>query len=114
MPSPTPTPSVPTVTITAAGVSPQEVRIAVGAQVQFVNNDTVNRQINSDPFPAHDDCPPLNVGLITPGQSAMTGAMTLPGACGFHEHLTEGAAEFLGVILVGEGATPNDAPPSGY
>lgn len=106
--------TVTTVTITAAGVSPKEVRVGAGAQVRFMNNDTVNRQINSNPFPAHDDCPPINeVGLLTPGQSRMTGALSLQGACGFHEHLTEGAPEFLGMILVG-GADPDDEPPDGY
>ena len=106
--------TVTTVTITAAGVSPKEVRVGVGAQVRFMNNDTVNRQINSNPFPAHDDCPPINeVGMLTPGQSRMTGALSLRGACGFHEHLTEGAPEFLGRILVG-GADPDDEPPDGY
>ena len=113
--SPSPSPSGPTITITGAGVSPQQLRITVGEQVRFVNNDTVNRQINSNPFPAHDDCPPTNnVGLMTPGQSKMTGVYSLAGTCGFHEHITEGAAEFLGVILVGEDAEPDDDAPDGY
>ena len=47
-----------TFTITAAGVSPKQVRINVGDRVRFTNDDSVNRQINSNPFPAHDDCPP--------------------------------------------------------
>ena len=83
--------------------------------MRFVNNDTVNRQINSNPFPAHDDCPPINeVDVLTPGQSKMTGVLSLAGTCGFHEHLTEGAAVFLGVILIGESASAGDAPPTGY
>ena len=88
--SPSPSANVPTVTVRATGVSPKEVSIPIGGQVRFVNNDSVNRQINSNPFPAHDDCPPLNdVGLLTPGQSKMSGILSLQGACGFHEHLTE-------------------------
>ena len=107
--------AIPTVTVTAAGVNPKEVRVAVGGRVRFVNNDSVNRQINSNPFPAHDDCPPVNqAALLTPGQSKMTGVLSLAGTCGFHEHLTEGAAAFLGTILVGNDAQPNDAPPVGY
>ena len=88
----------------------------MAGQVRFVNNDTVNRQINSNPFPAHDDCPPINeVGVLTPGQSKMTAVLSLAGTCGFHEHLTEGAAAFLGGILVGQGASPpDDEPPTGY
>ena len=107
--------TVQTVTVTSSGVSPAEVRISAGVRVRFVNNDSVNRQINSNPFPAHDDCPPINeVGVLTPGQSKMTGVLSLAGTCGFHEHFTEGAAEFLGVILVGASASPDDAPPTGY
>ena len=113
--SPSPSPTVPTVTVTGSGVSPQEVRISVGGRVRFVNDDTVNRQINSNPFPAHNDCPPINaIDVLTPGQSKMTDVLSLAGTCGFHEHLTEGAAAFLGVILVGESASPDDAPPTGY
>ena len=112
--SPSPSANVPTVTVTATGVSPKEVRIGIGGQVRFVNNDSVNRQINSNPFPAHDDCPPLNdVGLLTPGRSKMSGILSLQGACGFHEHLSEGAQEFLGMVLVGN-ASPNSDPPIGY
>ena len=113
--SPSSSGTIPTVTVTGAGVSPTEVRVSVGGRVRFVNNDTVNRQINSNPFPAHDDCPPINaVGVLTPGQSKMTDVLSLAGTCGFHEHLTEGAASFLGVILVGESASSGDAPPTGY
>ena len=112
--SPSPSANVPTVTVRATGVSPKEVGIPIGGQVRFVNNDSVNRQINSNPFPAHDDCPPLNdVGLLTPGQSKMSGILSLQGACGFHEHLTEGAPEFFGMVLVGN-ASPNSDPPVGY
>ena len=109
--SPSPSPTVPTVTVTGSGVSPTQVRISVGGRVR----STVNRQINSNPFPAHDDCPPINaVGVLTPGQSKMTDVLSLAGTCGFHEHLTEGAAAFLGVILVGQGASSGDPPPTGY
>ena len=113
--SPSSSGTVPTVTVTGSSVSPTEVRISVGGRVRFVNNDTKNVQINSNPFPAHDDCPPINeVSVLTPGQSKMTGVLSLAGTCGFHEHLTEGAAAFLGVILVGESASSGDAPPTGY
>ena len=113
--SPSTAPGVATFTLTAAGVSPKEIRVQVGNRVMFVNNDTVNRQINSNPFPAHDGCPPLNeVGTITPGQSKMSGVFSFEGTCGFHEHLTEGAQEFLGSVLVGSNATADDDPPDEY
>ena len=113
--SPSPGPTVATFTLTAAGVNPKEIRIQVGQRVMFVNNDTVNGQINSNPFPAHDGCPPLNeIDLMTPGQSKMSGVFSFEGTCGFHEHLTEGAQEFLGSVLVGNDATANDDPPVEY
>ena len=113
--SPSTAPSVATFTITGAGVSPKEMRIQVGDRVRFVNNDTVNRQINSDPYPGHGNCPPTNdVDVMTPGQSKMTGVFSFEGTCGFHEHLTEGAQEFLGTILVGNTASVSDDPPGEY
>ena len=112
--SPSPNPGIQTVTVAATGVSPKEVRVTIGDRVRFVNSDTVNRQINSNPFPTHGDCPPINeVALLTPVQSKTTGVLSLEGACGFHEHLTEGSTEFQGIILVGN-ASPDDAPPTGY
>ena len=57
-------------------------------------------------------CPINAVDLLTPGQSKETDAMSLAGTCGFHEHLTEGAPEFLGEILVGSGAAPGASPPA--
>ena len=111
---PSPDTGVPTVTVTAAGVSPKEVRIPVGGRVRFVNNDTVNRQVNSNPFPTHDGCPPINeVDVMTPGQAKMTGELSFEGACGFHEHLTEDNPDFRGVIVIGN-ASADDAAPDGY
>ena len=105
--------TVATVTITSSGVSPQQTRINLGQVVRFVNNDTVNRQINSNPFPAHDDCPPINqVDVLTPGQSKMTAVFSLAGTCGFHEHVTEGATAFTGEILVGDTAQPGGGTPA--
>ncbi len=51
---------------------------------------------------------------MTPGQSKMSGVFSFEGTCGFHEHLTEGAQEFLGSVLVGNDATANDDPPVEY
>ena len=111
--SPSPSNSTATVTITAAGVSPKQISVGINGTVMFINNDSVTRQINSNPFPAHDDCPPINeVGTLAPGQQRATGPLTFQGACGFHEHLSEGAEAFMGVILVN--TTNSDTPPSGY
>src|SRR5215467_11459320 len=59
-----------TITITSAGVSPNPLRVALGSQVTFVNNDSVAHDMQSDPHPEHTDCPALaQVGFLSPGQS---------------------------------------------
>jgi plastocyanin len=61
-PSPTPAPgggSGATVTITSAEVNPSQVTISVGQTVTFVNNDSTSHDIESDPHPAHTDCPAI-------------------------------------------------------
>lgn len=111
--SPSGSTSTPTVTVTANGISPQRVSIPINGRVRFVNNDTVNRPINSNPFPTHTDCPPINqVDLLTPGQSKMTGPLSLQGARGFHEHLSESDPDFISVILID--TTDAETPPIGY
>jgi hypothetical protein len=106
--------NVPTITITNTGVTPNIVSVGMGGRVRFTNNSSSNRQINSDPFPAHNGCPPINdVSLLTPGQSKETGSLTLSGACGFHDHLTEGDSAFSGRILVAT-EDPGAPPPTGY
>jgi len=54
------------VTITSSGVSPKAVTVNVGEVVTFVNNDTRSHDMESDPHPAHTDCPPINAVTITP------------------------------------------------
>ena len=75
-----------TITITAAGVSPGSVTIQSGNHVTFVNNDSVQHTISSNPHPVHTDCPPLNHGTLLPGQSRATGNLTARRTCGFHDH----------------------------
>ena len=54
-----------TVTLTATGISPAEVRIPVGGQVLFVNNDVRPHAMSSDPISPHTDCPAINdVGTL--------------------------------------------------
>jgi plastocyanin len=75
------------ITITARGVSPKNVTVPVGGQITFVNNDTIDHQMFSDPHPEHTDCPDINqVGFLTPGQSRQTGNLNIVRTCGFHDH----------------------------
>jgi plastocyanin len=65
----TPTPPVvgTTVTITSNGVSPKNLQVSPGSQVTFVNNDSRNHEMTSDPHPEHTDCPAINqVGTDRP------------------------------------------------
>ncbi len=76
-----------TITITSAGVSPNNIEVAQGARVLFVNNDTKAHNMVSDPHPDHNDCPPINsVGLLAPGRSLETGNLNAVRSCGFHDH----------------------------
>ena len=57
------TPTTPTITVTDTGVSPTTLQISVGDRVMIVNNGTSIHELQSNPNPAHSDCPPMN----TPG-----------------------------------------------
>jgi plastocyanin len=90
-----------TITLSAAGLTPTEVRISVGGQVLFVNNDVRPHAMSSDPITVHTDCPAINdVGTLAPGQSRMTGTLTLARTCGFHDHTNELDSTWRGRIIV--------------
>ncbi len=99
------TPSSPssdaTVTITSSGISPIEVRVALGGRVTFFNNDSRPHAMSSDPIQIHNDCPPINaVGFLNPGQRGSTEAMSVKRTCGFHDHTNENDPIFKGRIIV--------------
>jgi plastocyanin len=99
------TPSSPssgtTITITSSGVSPTEVRVAVGGHVTFINSDSRPHAMSSDPVQIHNDCPPFNdVGFLNPGQSGSTGALNVKRTCGFHDHTNENDPIFKGRVIV--------------
>ena len=100
-PTPTPNPSTATITITASGVAPRSVTIAPGGRVTFVNNDTRVHDMNSNPHPAHTDCPAINdVGFLTAGQTKTTGNLNTPRTCGFHDHNRESDTSLQGAIVI--------------
>ena len=85
----TPSPPVAgsTITIETSGVTPKNLQVAPGAQVTFVNNDSLNHEMTSDPHPEHTDCPAINqVGVIVPGQTKQTGNLNTARTCGYHDH----------------------------
>lgn len=89
-----------TITIAASGVTNNSVTVSVGQAVTFVNNDTRSHNMNSDPHPAHTDCPALNVGTIAPGQSATSGALTVARSCGYHDHNDPSNSAWHGTVVV--------------
>ena len=77
-----------TITITASGASPKSVTVSPGSQVLFVNNDSREHQMFSDPHPEHTDCPAFDqVGSLRAGQSRTTGNLNVARTCNFHDHL---------------------------
>jgi plastocyanin len=88
-------------TLTSAGVSPTELTVSPGTRVQFVNNDSRNHEMNSDPHPTHGDCPELDaVGFLTPGQSRESGTFTTARTCGFHDHNLFPQPQWQGRVVV--------------
>jgi hypothetical protein len=81
-------------------VSPKQVRIYRDSRVTFFNSDVMNHEIASNPLHVHTDCPELNIGFMVPGESHPSGTLTIPRACGFHDHLNEGDSRYYGTVFV--------------
>jgi plastocyanin len=98
-----------TITIDASGVSPAQVRIDVGQQVDFVNRAPRGVEVTSDPHPTHELCPPINqLGMVASGQTR-TVTFTQRGTCTYHDHTNPDDARFRGAILIGVNE-PGPAP----
>jgi plastocyanin len=91
-----------TITIGANNaVSPTQVTVAVGQSVTFTNNSSSSHEMESDPHPAHTDCPSIaNVGLLQPGQSKTTFGFANTGSCGYHDHNNPDISGLKGRIVV--------------
>src|SRR6266850_5601849 len=86
-PAPSPPVAGSTITITSSGVSPKNLQVSPGTQVTFLNSDSRNHQMTSDPHPEHTDCPAINtVDLVVPGQSKQTSNLNVVRTCGYHDH----------------------------
>jgi plastocyanin len=98
-PPPAQAPAI-TIRITPAGVSPKSVEIALGARVLFINNDTRDHTMGTDPHPDHTDCPVINqVGLLKPGEQRETGNFVVVRTCGYHDHELPTLTELWGTIV---------------
>jgi plastocyanin len=93
--------STPTITIANNAVSPRTITVTRGSRVNFVNNDTQPHDMQSDPHPAHTDCPEINqVGFLSAGQSRQTGPLNNPRTCGFHDHNRDMVESLQGTITI--------------
>ena len=94
-------PTSTTITIANNAVCPQNITVPRGTQVTFVNSDSRNHTMNSDPHPEHTDCPEINqVGFLTAGQSRQTGNLNIARRCGFHDHEDFNNAALKGSITI--------------
>jgi len=89
-----------TLTISASGISPKSVTVPVGSRVTIVNNDSRSHDMNSDPHPEHTQCPALNVGTLTNGQSRTSQNLTTARSCGMHDHNDPDNAAWKATIVV--------------
>lgn len=75
------------VTVSASGFLPQSITVKAGETVTWVNADTNNHTVNSNPHPTHTLFPILNtVGLIKAGDKKSL-QFTTAGVYQYHDHL---------------------------
>ena len=90
-----------TITITSSGASPKNIVVSPGSQVLFINNDTRDHQMYSDPHPEHTDCPEFDqVGALAPGQRRQTGNLNRARTCGFHDHINFENQSLRGTVTI--------------
>jgi len=91
-----------TITIGSNGaVSPSQVTISVGQSVTITNNHSTLHDMESDPHPAHTNCPSMgNIGTLQPGQSKTSFGFAAAGSCGFHDHNSPENAGLQGRIII--------------
>ena len=74
------------VMISSSGFSPKSVKIKIGGKVLFVNGDSADHQVMSNPHPTHTGYAKLNVGVIKPNDM-QTAEFDTAGTFGYHDHL---------------------------
>jgi len=79
---------------------PNDLLVAAGSRVRFINLGTVDHNIDSDPHPEHTDCPEINIGTLKPGESRETGNLVIVRTCGFHDHEQPNVETLKGKIVI--------------
>ena len=94
-------PDARTILIANNAVCPQTLTVPRGSQVTFINNDSREHEMSSDPHPEHTNCPELNqVGHLAPGQSRQSGNLNVARSCGFHDHINFQSRALQGTITI--------------
>ena len=90
------------ITMTSSGVNPENITVARGTQVSFVNNDSQPHDMASNPHPTHGSCPEIEngVGFTQPGLTRQTGNLNNAGTCGYHDHNRATDTAFQGTITI--------------
>jgi plastocyanin len=104
-PSPTLTcstlPNATTILIVNNAVCPHIMTVPPGSRVTFINNDTSDHDMFSDPHPEHTNCVEINqVGHLVAGQQRETGNLNTVRSCGFHDHIRDQNRALQGVIVI--------------
>jgi plastocyanin len=86
-----------TVMILPTGMSPDEVTVAVGDRVGFMNHDTIPHQVAGGTDPDKPECPEIDVvGRIIPGEIRSTAPLPTARTCEYHVQSTA----FKGRIVI--------------
>jgi plastocyanin len=74
-----------TIMILEARPVPEELTIAVGERVSFMNHDTATYTVAGGREPSSPDCPEIGVvGVLDPGHTRTTAPFTSAKTCAFH------------------------------
>jgi hypothetical protein len=69
--------------------------------VTFINSDSRNHNMSSNPHPDHTDCPAINdVGVLVTGQRRQTGNLNVARTCGYHDHDDPENPRWKGTIAI--------------
>lgn len=74
------------VTVNSTAFTPKTITIKVGETVTWTNSDTTAHNISSAAHPTHLVYPPLNLGMIQPGESKSLSFPTA-GSYSYHDHI---------------------------
>ena len=97
----TPSTNPATLVIQNNAICPQTITIPRGGQLTIINQDSRTHDMDSDPHPAHTDCPELNqIGFLNPNQQRTSGNLNTVRSCGMHDHSNPDRASLKATIMI--------------